>query len=79
MGRFLLVWAVAATNVTPALLFLPWIERQSVGPAVLVYSSLGRAAHPLAAALALGALAVSVTAFIVARFTSALPSFEDLE
>jgi iron(III) transport system permease protein len=81
LARFLLVWALAATNVTPALLFLPWTDRHTAGPAVLVYSSLGRPAQPaaLAPALALGCIAVNVVAFAFARATSAVPPVDDLD
>jgi iron(III) transport system permease protein len=78
VGWFLLLWALAATNVAPALLFLPWTERLCAGPAVLVYSTLGEGAQP-AATLALASIAVDVAAFFIARATSAVPRSGDLE
>jgi iron(III) transport system permease protein len=79
LARFVFVWALAATNVTPAVLFLPWTFRRCLGPAVLVYSALDRAGQSLAAALAVAAVAVNVVAFLVARACWAGPRCPDLE
>jgi hypothetical protein len=79
LGRFLLAWAFAATNVAPALLFEPWSDGQTVGPASLALAAGPPEARSRAAALALGAIAVNLAALAIARATSALPRRVDLE
>jgi len=79
LGRFSLAWALAATNLTPALLFEPGTEAQTIGPAVLSLAAGPADARSHAAALALVAIAVNLTALAVARVTSALPCHAHLE
>jgi len=79
LGRFVLVWALAATNLTPSLLFAPWADGRTVAPGVVVLAGGAGAARSQAAALALGAVAVNIGALAFARLTSALPRSEDFE
>jgi hypothetical protein len=72
-GQFLLAAGYAATSLTPALLFTPWMDGRTVAPGVLVLADGPDDARLLAAALALGALAVNIAVLVVARLTSALP------
>ena len=48
-----LAWSFAATNLTPALLFEPWIDGQTIGPAVLRLAAGPADARAQAALLAL--------------------------
>jgi iron(III) transport system permease protein len=73
LGRFLLIWALAATNLSPALLFTPWTDGRNVAPGVLVLADGPGEARAQAAALALCIVAVNVAALAVGRLTSALP------
>ena len=76
LGRFVLVWALAATNLTPALLFAPWTDGRTVAPGIVALAG-GAGEEPAqAAALALLAVAVNVGALFLARLTSALPLSE---
>jgi ABC-type Fe3+ transport system permease subunit len=79
LGRFILVWALAATNLTPSLLFAPWSDWRTVLPGAVVLARGGAEDRAGAAALALGALAVNVGALVVARVTKALPRWACLE
>jgi len=79
VGRFALVCALAATNLSPSLLFMPWADRRTVAPGVVVLAGGAGEARSQAAALALGAVAVNIGALALARLTSALPRSEDLE
>jgi len=78
-GRFVLVWALAATNLTPALLFAPWTDGRTVAPGVVVLAGGAGEAPSQAAALALLAVAVNIGALLLARLTSALPRSHDFE
>jgi ABC-type Fe3+ transport system permease subunit len=79
IGRFLLVWALAATNLTPALLFEPWTGGQSVAPTVVLLGSGPDDIPAQAAALALCAIAANLAALAIAHATSALPRVRDLD
>jgi hypothetical protein len=77
LGRFVLVWALGATNLVPSLLFEPWSDWRTVSPGVVILAGGDAAARATAGALAVGALVVNVSAVVVARWTRALPrSFE---
>jgi len=79
IGRFVLVWVLAATNLTPSLLFVPWADGRTVAPGVVVLARGEGEARTQAAALALGVVAVNIGALALARLTSALPRSEDFE
>jgi hypothetical protein len=79
IGRFLLVWALAATNLTPALLFEPWTGGQSVAPTVVLLGSGPDDIPAQAATLALCAIAANLAALAIAHATSALPRVRDLD
>jgi iron(III) transport system permease protein len=70
LGRFALVWAFAATNVTPALLF---VSRPTVGSGILSLATQSGESSSRAAALAVCAIAINLTALAIARMASALP------
>jgi iron(III) transport system permease protein len=71
-GRFVLVAGLAATNLTPALLFTPWMDGRTVAPAVVNLASGPDGARLAAAGLALFAVAVNLAALGAARLCSAL-------
>jgi hypothetical protein len=73
IGRFVLAASLAATNLTPALLFTPWSDGQTVAPAILALVDGPDDARFQAAALALLAIAGLLIALPVARLTSAWP------
>jgi ABC-type Fe3+ transport system permease subunit len=73
IGRFLLVACFAATGLTPALLFTPWMDGRTIAPAIVILVDGPDGARLQAAALALTALAANLTALIAARLTSAWP------
>jgi ABC-type Fe3+ transport system permease subunit len=73
LGLFILIWALGATNLSPALLFTPWTDGRTVTPGVLVLADGPGEARAQAAALALCVVAVNLAALAVARLTSALP------
>jgi hypothetical protein len=73
LGRFILIWVLAATNVSPALLFTPWTDGRTVAPGVLDLANGPGDARSQAAALALCAIAANVAALAFARLTSARP------
>jgi ABC-type Fe3+ transport system permease subunit len=79
LGRFVLAWALAATNLTPALLFAPWSDERTVVPGVVILAGGVGEAAAQAAALALLAVAVNMTALVTARLTSAVPRAVDFE
>ena len=60
LGRFVLVWALAATNLTPALLFMSSAARLTVGPGILILAGQGGEGPSQAAAMALGVIAVNI-------------------
>ena len=73
LGRFILIWVLAATNVSPALLFTPWIDGRTVAPGVLDLANGPGDARSQAAALALCVIAANVAALAFARLTSGRP------
>jgi len=73
LGLFILIWALAATNLSPALLFTPWTDGRTVAPGVLVLADGPGEARAQAAALAVCVVAVNLVALAIARLTSALP------
>jgi iron(III) transport system permease protein len=78
-GRFVLASALAATNLTPALLFEPWADGQTLAPAIVVMAGEPADAQSRAAALALCAIGVNLVALAVARLTSLRRGRADLE
>jgi ABC-type Fe3+ transport system permease subunit len=74
-----LVGAIAATNLAPGLLFEPWIDGQTIGPAVLELAASTADARGQAALLALCAIATNLAALALAWLTSALPRRLELE
>ncbi|MGP0063082.1 MAG: ABC transporter permease [Isosphaeraceae bacterium] len=72
-GRFLLVTSFAATSLTPALLFTPWLDGRTIAPALVVLADGPDVVRIQAAFLALCLLAANVAALIAARLTSAWP------
>jgi iron(III) transport system permease protein len=78
VGRFVLVWVLAATNLTPSLLFVPWSDSRTVAPAALVLAGGDAESRSQAAALALGVVAANIGALGLARFTEK-PRCDDLE
>ncbi len=73
IGRFLLATCFAATCLTPALLFTPWMDGRTIAPGIVILADGPEDARLQAAALALIALAANVAALIAARLTSAWP------
>ena len=67
LGLFILIWVLAATNLSPALLFTPWIDGRTVAPGVLELADGPGDARSQAAALALCVIAANVAALAVAR------------
>jgi ABC-type molybdate transport system permease subunit len=74
-----LAFSLAATNLTPALLFEPWIDGQTVAPAVLLLAVGSADARSQAAMLALCAIAVNLLALAIARVSSVLPRGLELD
>jgi hypothetical protein len=79
MAGGLLIGSLAATNLTPALLFEPWSDGRTLAPAIVQLAAGPADARSLAAALALGAIAINVTALCIAWATCALPRSVDVE
>jgi hypothetical protein len=79
VGRFVLVWALAATNLTPSLLLSPWSDHRTAVPGALVLAGGVGEAPVQAAALAVLAVTVNVGAIALARLTSALPRYDDFQ
>ena len=77
-GRYAMLWVVAATNVTPALLFSAGDKGRTLGPEFLALAGGDGRARTLAAALGLVAVLGSLAAFAVAYATGAVPSERDL-
>ena len=69
---FVLVWAAAATNVTPAVLFSPDGDAKTLGPAIVELASGDPAARSQAALLALAAGCTNLAAIALAFATRAL-------
>ncbi len=67
-----MIWALAATNLSPALLFTPWSDGLTVASGVLDLANGAGDAPAQAAALALCVIAVNLAALVVARSTFAL-------
>jgi hypothetical protein len=64
---------LAATSLTPALLFTSWGDGRTAAPAILALADGPEDARLQAAALAMGVIAVQLAALVAARLTSALP------
>jgi iron(III) transport system permease protein len=79
LGRFVLAWALAATNLTPALLYSTGIEPRTLAPAVLTLAEGPGGERALAAALALAILVIELAAFAVAWACGALPRQSEIE
>ena len=77
-GRFGLVCAFAATNLTPSLLFSLGTDRKTLGPAFLELAGGDALARSQAAVLALAAVLVNLAAIAAARGARALPLEGDL-
>jgi iron(III) transport system permease protein len=73
LGQFAILWAFAATNVTPALLFSNGGERRIIGPAILDLAGGDALSRSRAAALALSAILVNLAAIAVARGAAVVP------
>jgi hypothetical protein len=73
LGRFLFAAGFAATCLTPALLFTPWMDGRTAAPGILILADGPDDARLQAAALGLAVLAVNLAALIAARLTSAWP------
>jgi ABC-type Fe3+ transport system permease subunit len=73
MGRFVVVWVIAATNLNPALVFSIGSDRNTLGPAILELASGDAAARSQAAVLALWAGFASIAAIAIAYWAPALP------
>ena len=78
-GGCLLVCSLAATNLTPALLFEPWIDGRTAAPASLLLAVGPADARSQAAMLALCAIAVNLLALAMARVSSVLPRGLELD
>ena len=82
-GRWLalgfLVSSLAATNLTPALLFEPWTDGRTIAPAVVILAAGPADDRSQAAALALLAIAINMAGLAVVRMSSALPHALDLD
>jgi ABC-type Fe3+ transport system permease subunit len=82
-GRWLagaiLVGSLAATNLTPALLFERWSDGQTLAPAIVRTAVASAADLSLAAALALCAITINMVALGIAWVSSALPRTLDLD
>jgi hypothetical protein len=78
-GRLLLAWALAATNLTPALLASPGTDGLTVGPGFLILADGQADARALAAGLALGIFTLDLIALAVASACRALPRIKDFE
>jgi hypothetical protein len=74
-----LACSLAATNLTPALLFEPWIDGQTVAPSVLLLAVGSADARSQAAMLALCAIAVNLLALAIVRLSSVLPRGLELD
>jgi iron(III) transport system permease protein len=73
IGRFSLAACLAATSLTPALLFAPGSDARTAAPAILALADGPEDARLQASALALGAIAVPLGALALARLASAWP------
>ncbi len=78
-GRLLLVSGFAATCLTPALFFTPWIDGRTIAPGILILADGPDPARRQAAVLGLMVLAVNLTALIAARLTAASPGDGELD
>jgi iron(III) transport system permease protein len=73
LSLFCLACALAATNLTPALLFEPWSDGRTIAPAVVVLAGGVAEERSLAATLALAAIALNASALCAARLTHISP------
>ncbi len=78
-GRFLLAAGFAATCLTPALFFTPWIDGRTIAPGILILADGPDDGRRQAAVLGLMVIAVNLTALIAARLTSASPGDGELD
>ncbi len=79
IGRFWLVACFAATGLTPALLFTPWMDGRTISPGILSLADAPGDARLQAAMLGLIVLAANVAALVVAWITAAWPSRFDAD
>jgi hypothetical protein len=68
--RFALIWALAATNITPALLFAAGSDRKTLGPAFLNLASGDSLERSQAAALAVAAILANLTAIAATSWSA---------
>jgi hypothetical protein len=74
-----LAGSLAATNVVPALLFEPWVDVQTIGPAVLYFAASPVESRGRAALLALCAIATNLGGLSFVWLSSALPRRVDID
>lgn len=79
IGRFLLVACFAATGLTPALLFTPWMDGRTISPGILILADSTDNARTQAAILGLIVLAANVAVLIVAWIAAAWPGTFDAD
>ena len=72
LGLFVLTCTLAATNLSPALLFTPWTDGRTIAPGILTLANGPGDAPTQAAALALCVVTVNLATLAVARLTRAL-------
>jgi ABC-type Fe3+ transport system permease subunit len=73
LGTFALIWAFAATNLTPALLFATGTEGKTIGPAILDLAGGDALSRSRAAVLALLAIVVNLAGISTAYGTGPAP------
>jgi hypothetical protein len=73
IGGTLLAVALAAVNLTPALLFTPWMDGRTAAPAMLVLADAPDDARLQATALAFYLIAGNLAGLCAARFAPAPP------
>jgi iron(III) transport system permease protein len=73
------VWAAAATNLTPALLWAPWSDGRTVAAGAVVLAGGAAEDECQAAALALLAIVVTLAALLLVRVTNSLRPFDELD
>jgi hypothetical protein len=79
IGGIFLAVALGAINVSPALLFTPWTDGRTVGPAMLILADGPDDVRLQAAALAFCAIAGNLAGLGAARFAPAPPPEWDLD
>jgi hypothetical protein len=78
-GRFVLVWSLAATNLTPALLASAGADGPTMAPTFVMLADGTSGDQSIAAALALGILVIDVTALTVCSACGAVPRLDNCE